>query len=126
MSGENNVPLNERMAVVEAQVASMISAVIEIKDAVVGIRSTLQEVARLDERLVNVAEAQRELRRALEAERDNRIRADHAMDERIKLLENTVPLNSWRHDSASSWTLRIGGGAVLLAVGWFLNAFIGA
>ena len=119
------VPINERLAVVEAQVASVSSAVLEIKDAVVGIRSTLEHVARIDERLVTVVEGHRELRRSLEAERENRQRADTTLDDRLAILERDAPLHSWRLDTAGHWLLYVGAGLVLMAAGYMLPSLGG-
>lgn len=123
--GVRGVPLNERMAVVESQVASVSNAVLEIKEAVVAIRGTLEHVARIDERLVTVAEQNRELRKSLEAERDNRVRADLGLDDRIKTLEQSVPLNSMRLNAFGTWALRVSAGVFLIGVGYILNLVTG-
>jgi len=118
-------PLAERLAVVEAQVSAVSSAVVEIKDAVVGIRSTLEHVARLDERIITVIEAQREIRRSLEIEREKRLSGDATVSKRVESLEKTVPVSESKLHALGAWALRIGGGFVLIAGGYLLNSFGG-
>jgi hypothetical protein len=125
MTGAREVPLNERMAVVEAQVVAVSGAVVEIKDAVVAIRGTLDHVARIDERLVTVAEQNRELRRSLEAERDNRVKCDQALDSRVHALEQSVPFNTLRLNAVGSWTMRVSAGIALIGVGYVINLLTG-
>lgn len=121
-----DMPLNERMAVAESQIAAALAAVTEIKNAVVAIRGTLEHVARIDERLVTVAENNRELRRALEVELKNRVAADLDLDRRVKELEQSVPHNTFRLNAFGTWALRVSAGVTLIGAGYLLNVLTGS
>ena len=119
------MPMPERLALLEAQHSNIRAAVVEIKDAVVSINATLNQVARLEERYVGLAEASQDLRRSLEAERANRADADKALDDRIRSLEQPVQLNTHRMAAAGAWLTRIGTGAILILIGVLAGKFIG-
>ena len=119
------MPMPERLALLEAEHANIRTAVVEIKDAVVSINATLNQVARLEERYVGLAEASQDLRRSLECERANRAAADKDLDDRIRQLEQPVHANTDRLAMAGAWLTRIGTGSILILIGVLAGKFIG-
>lgn len=94
-------PLNERVAIVEADNASMKSAVFEIKDAIVAIRSTLDTVVRIEERSVTLATNDARLSDRIDAERRERLKSCSDLGTRIgdqekktQALESQTNINS--------------------------------
>lgn len=120
----SDVPVNERLAVAEAQVATMGAAVVEIRDAIVGIRATLEHVARLDERISHATDSTRDLRRSLEAERDNRQTADTALSERLAAVERAIPKHEHQLSTAAAWKLGIGVTVIGVIAGYLAGVMI--
>lgn len=82
--GRSHLPANERLAIVEQETANMQAAVVEIKDAVVGIRSAFERLATVEERTLAMQEKQGRTERWLERETVARKRADEAIEERLQ------------------------------------------
>ena len=99
-------PLNERVAIVEADTASMKSAVFEIKDAIVAIRSTLETVVRIEERAVALALTDARLGDQLDGERRERLASSTALGQRIGCVEKkTQALESQTNINSHGRTL---------------------
>lgn len=84
------IPLRERLAVVEADQKQMKDAIFEIKDAVVGIRSTLETVVRLEEKTLNLAQNDNRLERNIEEEKINRRTQAESYGKRLGDLEEDM------------------------------------
>ena len=86
------IPLRERVAVIEADQRQMKDAIYEIKDAVVGIRTTLETVVRMEEKALTLAENDLRLGRDIENEINNRKEQAVSYGERIGALEKDVSM----------------------------------
>lgn len=117
--------INERVAVVEAEQATLREAISEIKAAVIVISEATRQMAVLDRQIVDLIDSHKELRRSLEAERDTRQSADSLLAGRVGALESSTGLNGWRLDTLGQWALRIGAGIVLMSAGYLLSLVAG-
>lgn len=93
--------LRERVAVAEATLRSHQDLLKEVRDAVLGINTSLHILTRLEERVIKHQEADEDLKQRLQYEREERSQQAQAFGERIGNLEillgevnNQTTLNS--------------------------------
>lgn len=91
MSDEKFIPpLNERVAVVEAETRELKNVVVEIKDAIVAIRSTLETVVRVEEKTYNLSAANIRLAEDIAIERKERKSLQSNFNNKISNIEKDV------------------------------------
>lgn len=108
MTDENRgaLPTNERVAILEAETRNTKEVIREIRDAIVGINSTLRDVVRLEQRQTEIHENMNRMHRAVEQERNARIKGDqneaserisgdHKLGERVNVLESEGGKNNY-------------------------------
>ncbi len=115
------MPTNERLALVEAETAQMRGAVLEIKEAVVSIKGTLDVVARMEERQLHLSESNERLHRLVETERDNRIKADKSLEAKMTEVSDQAKTNAYMR----AWAERLALPLFAAAITYFLSAQFG-